>query len=271
MRKGGLCTLLVVALAVAPGAIAAAPSPDAAWLFDDGAGKTAEDSEGAINGVVNGAADWVTGLEGGALRFDGSTVVELPDSGLINTGGPFPKRTIIATFNSDDVGEDSQKQTIFEEGGRTRGLVMYVYDGEVWVGGWNRAEYNWPGEWISAPVKDGVWYQVALVIRDGTGAVEDDVFEMWLNGSLVESRPGGQLHAHGDDNGIGAVNQNTVFHDEAGAGDNIDYFTGVIDDVKLWNASLPPADIESEAWGFLAVGAQDKLVTRWGSLKAARR
>jgi hypothetical protein len=59
-----------------------------------------------------------------------------------------------------------------------------------------------------------------------------------------------------------------VFHDEAGSGDNIDYFTGLIDEVQLWNASLSPADIESVAKGFLAVDVQNKLVTRWGSIKA---
>ena len=147
---------------------------------------------------------------------------------------------------------------------------MYVFDGEAWVGGWNRAEYNWNGEWISAPIKANTWHQVGLVIRDGSGAVEDDVFEMWLDGRLVEARPGGQLHAHGDDNGIGAVNQNTVFHDEAGSGDNIDYFTGMIDEVLLWAASLSPADIETSARSFLAVDAQEKLVTRWGSIKESR-
>ena len=78
------------------------------------------------------------------------------------------------------------------------------------------------------------------------------------------------MHAHGDDTGVGAVNQNTVFHDEAGSGDNIDFFTGLIDDVRLWNASLSPADIEANAMGFLAVDVQNRLVTRWGSIKANR-
>ena len=258
---------LSLAAALATTQARALPDPDAAWLFDESGGKSVPDAVGGVDGVVNGSGDWVAGLEGNALKFDGSTVVELPDSNLINTGGPFQKRTILATFSVDDVGNDAEKQTIFDEGGRTRGLVTYVFDGAVWVGGWNRAEYNWPGEWISAPIKSNTWYQVGLVIRDADGSVEDDKFEMWLNGTLVEKRPGGQLHAHSDDSGIGAVNQNTVFHDDAGSGDNIDYFTGLIDDVRLWQESLVPADIETAARGFLAVDAQDRLATRWASLK----
>ncbi|MAF11073.1 hypothetical protein CMK11_11545 [Candidatus Poribacteria bacterium] len=266
-RVGTFVCALSIAAATLCAPAHAVPDPDVAWLFDESGGKSVPDAIGAVNGVVNGAADWVSGLEGNALKFDGETVVELPDSPLINSGGPFPKRTILATFSVDDAGNDAEKQTIFEEGGRTRGLVMYVFDGDVWVGGWNRAEYNWNGEWISAPIKAKTWYQVGLVIRDADGSVEDDRFEMWLNGTLVEKRPGGQLHAHGDDNGIGAVNQNTVFHDEAGSGDNIDYFTGLIDDVRLWQESLVPADIETAARGFLAVDAQGRLATRWASLK----
>ena len=247
----------------------AAPDPDVAWFFDESGGDAVPDAIGAVDGVVNGASDWAPGLAGNALRLDGETVIEFPDSNLINTVGPFQKRTILATFNVDDADADTEKQTIFDEGGRTRGLVLYVFDGDVWVGGWNRAEYNWNGEWISAPIESNTWYQVGLVIRDATGAVEDDKFEMWLNGTLVETRSGGQLHAHGDDTGVGAVNQNAVFHDETGSGDNIDFFTGLIDEIQLWNASLSPADIEATAKGFLAVDVQNKLVTRWASIKVS--
>lgn len=240
----------------------------AVWTADDGNERTLTDVEGqGINGIIT-KAKWVPGLRGGALQFDGkSSAVKIPDSNLINTGGPFPKRTIMALFNCDDVSITDQKQTIYEEGGRTRGLVIYVYDGKVWVGGWNRAEYNWRGEWISAPVQSGKWHYVALILRDTTGKVEKDKFEMWLDGQLVEKRPGGQLHGHGDDIGIGHVNQNTVFHDEDGAGTNIHYFKGLIDEVRLYNASLTQDDLDSIWGGILAVRPAGKLATLWGRIK----
>ena len=28
---------------------------------------------------------------------------------------------------------------IYEEGGQTRGLAIYVFEGKVYIGGWNRA------------------------------------------------------------------------------------------------------------------------------------
>ena len=54
---------------------------------------------------------------------------------------------------------------------------------------------------------------------------------MWLDGKRIAQEKGGQLHAHGDDIGIGFTNQNAVYHDEGGGGTNIDWFAGLIDEV----------------------------------------
>ena len=44
------------------------------WLFDEGSGKTAKDASGNGNdGRIEGKAEWVEGVFGPALRFDGST------------------------------------------------------------------------------------------------------------------------------------------------------------------------------------------------------
>ncbi len=197
------------------------------WTFDDG---TANDiSTQNLNGTIVGAPESVNGIAGKALKFNGvSDGIKIPDSNRINTGGPFTNRTVAALFNCDDVTK-SQKQVIFEEGGKTRGLVIYVFESKIYVGGWNRAEYTWNGAWLSADIKSGQWYHVGLVIRDASGAVEKDKFEMWLDGKLIEKADGGQLHAHGDDTGIGYVNQNAVFHDEVGGDNsNVDWFGGLM-------------------------------------------
>ena len=96
---------------------------------------------------------------------------------------------------------DDRKQVIYEEGGATRGLIMYVHGSKVYVGGWNRAEYNWNGAWPFAEVKSKRWYHVGIVIRDAAAKVEKDKFEMWLDGKRIAQEKGGQLHAHGDDRG----------------------------------------------------------------------
>lgn len=231
------------------------------YLFEDGSAK--DYTKQNHNGNVTGNLKEEAGVIGTAVRFDGSTFVHIPDSNNINTGGPFPNRTVLVVFNADNA-RTPDIQCIYEEGGRTRGLTIYVFEGQVWIGGWNRAEYNWNGEWISAPINSGQWYEVALVIRDASGKVEKDKFEMWLNGQLIERRDGGQLHAHGDDVAIGAVKQNTVFHDESGSGDGW-FFEGLVDEVWIFNSSIDPADLRNP--GF-AVNPADKLSISWGDIKA---
>ncbi len=237
------------------------------WLFDEGAGNTVEDSsKNNLNGTVQGNPGVVKGVIGDALEFDGSSDhITLPDSAHINTGGPWTNRTIKVIFNCSDVSINGSKQTLFEEGGRTRGLVVYVFDGEVYVGGWNRSEYNWNGAWLSAPIKSDTWYEVALILRDTQGKVEDDKFEMWLDGKLIAKEAGGQMHNHGDDSGIGAVVQNTVFHDELGSGTMIDYFGGMIDEIWVLNQALEAKDLGAP---LISVEPTGKLTAAWGGIKS---
>ena len=231
--------------------------------------RTLTDSGGNGTDATIEGATWAAGARGGALRFDGvDDIVRVPDSDFINiTNGPWSSRTITAIFNVDDASIADRKQVIFEEGGRTRGIVIYVFDGQVYVGAWNRAEYNWNGEWPSAPIESGVWYHVGLVLREAGDEVEDDKFEMWLNGELIASTPGGQMYNHGDDNGIGGTNTNVVFHDDDGSGTDRDWFAGLIDEIRIYNAALAPEDLTTLV---TSVDAQGKLATEWGTIKTGK-
>ena len=73
-------------------------------------------------------------------------------------GSPYTNRTVVAFFYCDDGGITDRKQTIYEEDGKTRGLVTYVYDGKAHVGGWNRAEYIGPviGLRLKSNLKSGI-------------------------------------------------------------------------------------------------------------------
>ena len=240
----------------------------AIWDFNNGDAKDA--SKKNVNGNFVGKPKVVDGIAGKALQFNGKDDgIKFPDSIDINTGGPYTNRTIAALFNCDDVGIKDRKQVIFEEGGRTRGLVIYVHGGKVYVGGWNRAEYNWNGAWPSADVKSKQWYHVGLVIRDAAAKVENKKFEMWLDGKLIAQEKGGQLHAHGDDLGIGHTNQNAVYHDDGGGGSDIDWFGGLIDEVIVYGSAFDEADFTALAKP-LSVEPNGKFTTTWASLKAQR-
>jgi len=217
------------------------------YLFDNVSDDVPDDSANSNTGTIVGDPQVVDGLGGKALHFDGDgDGIDIPDSQYINvTGGPFPNRTIIAVFRCDDVSKTT-KQTIFEEGGNTRGMTFYVHDGLLYAAAWNRAEYNWDGAWLSVPVGSGEWHTVAMVIRDAGEAVEDDKFEMWLDGVLIQTAPGGQLHNHADNNAIGYTRQNNVFHD-GNAGADGHYFEGAIDEVWILNQALTQVDMSQ--WG----------------------
>ncbi len=264
------CLLLLAALPLLPADAQRDEATVAArWSFDDGSPD--DDSPKGVDGNFVGKPKAVEGLVGKALEFNGDgDGIKMPDSGDINTGGPYTNRTVAALFYCEDVGIDNRKQIIFEEGGRTRGLVINVFDGQVYVAGWNRAEYNWDGAWPSAAVDSGVWYHVGLVIRDADAAVEPGKFEMWLNGELIASEEGGALYGHGDDIGIGHVNANAVFHDEDGSGTDIHYFGGIIDEVVVYNSAFDESDFAEYAAPVVSVEPQDKFTTTWAAIKAQR-
>ena len=267
-----ILSILLMLIVVSTYAARDEDTVQAIWTFDEG--DAADTSGKDVNGTFAGEPEVVDGIVGKALQFDGvDDGVKLPDSNGLNTGGPFQNRTIAAYFNCVDVSIADRKQTIFEEGGHTRGIVVNVFDGHVYVGAWNRAEYQWAGAWPSAPVESNTWYHVALVLRDTTNVVEDNKFEMWLNGEMIASEPGGQLFAHGDDTGIAHTNANAVFHDDDGAGTNRDYFGGIIDEVIVYNSPFDAADFEEYADAVQAatsVEPQGKFTTTWGTLKSQR-
>jgi len=214
------------------------------YLFEDvSGGQVQDDSANSLAGTIVGNPQVVDGIRGTALQFNGvDDGVNIPDSGNINTGGPYPNRTVVAMFKCDDVDKPG-KQTVFEEGGTTRGLTIYVSEGLVYGAAWNRAEYNWDGAWLTAPIESGNWYGVAIVIRDGAEAVEDDKFEMWVNGQLVGKAPGGHVYGHSNDNAIGYTLQNNVFHDGNASPADGHYFEGAIDEIWILNAALTETEL----------------------------
>jgi hypothetical protein len=258
--------VLLMLVAVASYAAKDEATVKAIWNFDEG--DAADSSGNDVNGTLVGEPEVVDGIVGKALRFDGvDDGVKLPDEEGLNTGGPFTNRTIAAYFKCDDVSIPEQKQTIFEEGGRSRGLVLYVFESKVYVAAWNRAEYNWVGAWPSAAVESNKWYHVALVLRDGINVVEDNKFEMWLNGEMVASEPGGQVFGHGADIGIAYTNGDTLFHDEDGVGTNMHFLGGIIDEVIVYNSAFDEADFAEVV---ASVEPQGKYTTTWGALKTQR-
>ena len=234
------------------------------WTFDDGTAKDSSDKN--LNGAFVGEPESIDGIVGKALQFDGKDdAVNIPDSPHINSGGPYTNRTIAAFFKCNDITKH-EKQVIYQEGGATRGMCIYVHNAKVYIGGYNRAEYNWEGAWPATKIKSNRWHHVALVLRNATDKVEKEKFEMWVDGKLITKEEGGQLHQHGNNISIGYVTQKTFYHDGVEDLSNVGWFSGAIDEVIVYNSAFENADFAKIAKP-LIVEPSGKLTTTWGNIK----
>ncbi len=223
------------------------------YLFEDVGTDVPDDSANSHTANLIGSPQVVDGLKGNALQFDGvDDGIHIPDAAGINTS-THQNHTVIAVFKCADV-DKPEVQCVYEEGGSTRGLTIYVHQGMAYAGAWNRADYDpqWnPGTFLSAPIISNQWVAVAAVLRDGGPGQEDDKFEMWMDGELIGKGPGGQLQGRSDDIGIGNVQQQTIFSENiVNAGY---WFEGTIDEIWILNVALTKTELgafKSMVWPY---------------------
>ncbi len=219
----------------------------ALWSLDEGAGPVAADTSASVHrhdGTLQSGVAWeADGRFDGALRFDGvDDRVAVANHNEINASIQ-GERTIAFWFNVDDASISSRKQVIYEEGAQVRGLNIYVYDGRLYVGGWNQpgGESGWAGTWLSTDaIEPGRWHHVALTLSGG-GSLLPDAMHGYLDGEAFGSGAGSQLWTHTGDVTIGRSGD-TRFHDGAATPDGHG-FAGLLDDGRLYNRALDADDI----------------------------
>ena len=229
-------------------------NPIAYLSFDDGEGKVAKDSsaKGRDNfGTLIGDAEWTKGIEGvkgSAITLDGrGDAIRIKNSSDINID-KHGERTISLRFWADQTNTVDQKQVLYEEGGSTRGLNIYLDEDKLYVGGWNRTskESGWTGTWLStAEISVEQWHRVDLVLEGGN-KISQNAIRGYLDGEEFDSGKGSQLWSHRGGIGIGSIHDGTRFHDgltpRNGSG-----FAGAIDEVMIFNDALS----DNEIAGFL--------------------
>ena len=217
------------------------------WRLGESTGTTAVDTAGSHDGIYTGTP--ILGQPGlindptnTAVRFDGNNdVVKIPDSTDINTGGPYENRTWELWFTAPNV---TTRQVLYEEGGGARGMSMYLDNGLLYGGLWNRINDGdgttpWTTDvFLSTPVTTGTTYHVVLVYD-----YPADHTTLYVNSTPVATATGmGRLHKHAANIAIGAADNNVRFHDTDHLGNG--YFTtATIDEVALYPTSLTPTTI----------------------------
>lgn len=122
-------------------------------------------------------------------------------------------------------------QVIYEEGGNVRGLNVYIYEGELYFGGYDNAvDADGVPKWsdvyytpidnkgfsfTKVPIEPYTTYVVSHIFHgEPTTDLSTGYITGFLNGSFIgdSARRVGALYAHPDNPGLGAVNGQTIVH-----------------------------------------------------------
>ena len=153
--------------------------------------------------------------------------------------------TISAVFKT---GSDvTSTQTIYEQGGGTRGYAIYVFDGGIYGGVWNNAS----GEWTTsdkykfvklAEAQADTVYNIAIVQDSESDSV--GTLTGYLNGEQVaQETEVGIQRAHGGLIGVGQVLNGARLPDGSNAGKTL--FQGQIGEILIWDDALSSTDIDN--------------------------
>ena len=198
--------------------------PIGLWKFDAGGGATAYDSAGENNGTIDGA-EWATGQSGGALKFNGTNHVVIPNESFFDFTG---KVTVMAWMKASYLdwrnlstiiakGSDGNGGWALQKTGRANGVSFWV----------DVTAMPWDGVKAGVGVFDGQWHHVAGVY-DGSNAY------IYIDGGLDSNSVScsGSIKTNNRDVYIG---QNPVSMARP--------WEGLIDDARVYNYALSKNEV----------------------------
>jgi len=193
------------------------------WVFDEGTGTTVADVSGAGHDGVfaEGTPQWVEGMFGMALSFDGSNKVEIPDHPDFH----LQDAVSMALWMRPEAGQPSYaKPFIKQKSGEYPYAIQYDSGGEN-----IRATVNASARFdtSSTPNFAGQWAHMCMTY-DGSAVI------LYKDGEEV-----GRIDA------TGALQQNDLslsIGGRLGSGQN---FIGTIDDVRLYSHALTVEEIQA--------------------------
>ena len=217
------------------------------WKFDEGAGETAADSSPNGNDGSIEDAEWVAGIAGGGLSFDGDSArVVVPDNASLHPdSGDITIEAWINVASSPaswgDAGPMAFKQDAYQWNVNANGALWFG----IWgarlesIGTYNFEEHL--NEWHHATVTFEGGSQKTEIYVDG---------ELNVEGTVAEA-----VDATGSTLYIG-------FKEDGGS-----YFHGFIDEVRISDVVRTQEEIRAMMTDNLAVSLRGKLPALWGMLK----
>jgi hypothetical protein len=189
------------------------------WTLDDGSGTTAVDSSpNQNNGTFYGDPEWVAGWYGGALALDGDDYV---DTGYTEN---------LATWTiSVWVTSPAAPSTSGSPSGPLHRENNYQIN-------WDHSSSGWPG---SVAVNVGSWYSASLgTLQANTwynlcGTFDGTSLKAYTNGVLITTTSA---------SGTPSSESNTLKLGRHGA--SAQYYTGTVDDARVYNRALTLEEIQ---------------------------
>ncbi|MBI4979904.1 MAG: carbohydrate binding domain-containing protein [Spirochaetes bacterium] len=234
-----LAILAAVVVALSPTAFPAVPA--AYWNFDEGTGDTVKDvGPNGYAGKISGAAEWVDGKFGKALRFNGvDSHVTCGPTAALNFTSDF---TIMFWLKTAKAGSDKNPYSgvlgKFMYGAGGKGINRYdiIMHNSGMLRTAIRGEKNIDTGTIGPNLLDDTWHHVAV-------AVTKSSVKLYVDGTLVKDTPG-EWQPNANEAPL------TIGYRDGG----MPAFNGCIDEVKLYDAALSAADIKSQTRAALPSG-----------------
>jgi hypothetical protein len=180
---------------------------------------TTDTSPSGLDGTLTGGT-WSGGRFFGALGFDGSTWVTVPDDDVLDISDDF---TIDFWMRTDDV--DTTWQAVLTKG-TTYNYSVWTYQDELYFYGVTTS-LGYVNAGGPAAIGDGAWHHYAVTVSAGQITVYEDGFVL---GSTSYS---GTLRTTADDLHLGRPDYSTAEY----------MFEGALDELTLRDRTLAPEEI----------------------------
>jgi hypothetical protein len=213
------------------------PGLVAAYGFDEGLGATAADASGhALSGVVTNAA-WAAGRFGNALQFNGAadSRVTVADSPLLQLANAF---TLSAWVNPAAALTQEPAVVAKENGTVTLPYVMYAQNAASGPTAFAFTNGDYHDATVPTQLPPNTWTHLAATYDGAT-------LSMYVNGVLAkQSAVSGAMPV-----GAGAlrIGNDAVFPGEG--------FNGLIDEVRVYDRALSPAEIQADMQAPVGAGS----------------
>lgn len=200
--------------------------------------QTQTNSPSLIKEVANGQ-DFV--------QFDSASneSLEIPNNTDINQGGiPWEERSYSLVFQT---GADvNTRQMLYEEGGPTRGVNIYLFNGDIYFGAFNNASDGAGSPWtfksVLASVNPNTTYVLTNVFKGNSSS--SGSIETFLNGDSVGVTSGvGLLYDHTANISIGQNGDGTVVEGNNTNSSN-QFYNGLLGEFLFYNLALNQNQID---------------------------